>query len=301
MVQDETISHLDATLKNNSEKPKRNTYVKFKLDNSDVWQEAKVLSRQPKQTGQYRDWLNVHVTGAELPMCVNWDDVESWSNLPCPENVVLMSCDEEMSQEVVDAKQVELTNLIDNHVFESVPFVNQAVVSSRWIITEKFLSGKKKVKARLVARGFEEDSSNFRKDSPTCSREGLRLVLLAAVTFSWELQSIDITAAFLQGDPLERVIYLRPPADVCPKNIVWRLKRCIYGLNDAPRSWYDRVRQVLLELGATVSTYDNALFLWHEKGDGTLMGVLVSHVDDFAFCGNDKFQVEAIEELKRTF
>lgn len=37
---------------------------------------------------------------------------------------------------------------------------------------------------------------------------------------TWELQSTDITAAFLQGVPLEREVFLRPPPDVCSKSSV---------------------------------------------------------------------------------
>ena len=128
-----------------------------------------------------------------------------------------------------------------NNVFEIVPFSNQHTVSSLWLLTEKYRKGVKKTKARLVARGFEEDSSAMIKDSPTCDRESLRMVFIVGSIMYWEIQSIDISAAFLQGRKLEREIYLRPPSDVCPRTEVWRLKRCIYGLNDAPRSWYELV------------------------------------------------------------
>ena len=63
-------------MRNNANKPKRNTFVKYKLANYD-WQKGKVLSVQPKQTGQYKNWINVHLEGDEVPICVNWDDVES--------------------------------------------------------------------------------------------------------------------------------------------------------------------------------------------------------------------------------
>ena len=113
---------------------------------------------------------------------------------------------------------------------------------------------------------------------------------------------MDISAAFLQGGLLEREVFLRPPSDVCSTDKVWRLRKCIYGLNDAPRYWYRKVKEVLLKLGGVVSTYDNALYLWYDALDGNhLMGVLVSHVDDFAFCGSVKFHDTVIDELKTTF
>ena len=280
------------------DKPGINSYVSFKLN--DVWNQAKVLSMQPKKSGTLKNWINVHVDGEEKPISVNWDDVQEWSELSECENTVLLTSDQEMSQDVVDAKDEELESLEENDVFEVVPFINQPTISSRWVITEKLKKGKKKKRAQLVVRGYEENTSKLRKDSPTCGRECLLLVFITAVLMSWKIQSIDITAAFLQGGLLEREVYLRPPRDVCPKENVWRLKRCIYGLNDAPRSWYNRVKEFLVQLGGQISIYDNALFLWHDKF-GQLIGMLVSHVDDFAFCGNEVFIEQVILKLLKSF
>ena len=116
----------------------------------------------------------------------------------------------------------------------------------------------------------------------------------------WKLHSIDITAAFLQGGPIKRQVFLKPPSDVCSSDIIWLLKRCIYGLNDAPRSWYNRVREVLIALGAIVSSFDNALFIWYDS-DGNLMGVLATHVDDFIYGGNEYFLTTVIVALIQTF
>ena len=94
------------------------------------------------------------------------------------------------------------------------------------------------MKAGLVAHG--EDSSNFTKDLPTCSSKCLHLVFATEATMSWDITAIDITAAFLQGGPIECEVYLKPPTDVCSNETVWHFKRCVYGLNDAPQSWYER-------------------------------------------------------------
>ena len=100
-------------------------------------------------------------------------------------------------------------------MFEEVPFEGQDTVSSRWVITmKKDDKGEETIKARLVARGFEEAPiKNI--DSPTCSRESLRLVFTIAASMSWKLGSLDISSAFLQGNKLERTVYLKPPRDVC--------------------------------------------------------------------------------------
>ena len=53
-------------------------------------------------------------------------------------------------------------------------------------------------------------------------------------------------------------------------------------------------------LKGIVSTYDNALFLWHDA-TSNLMSILAMSVDDFIFCGNNTFQGNMISELKRIF
>ena len=59
-----------------------------------------------------------------------------------------------MRQEVVDAKEKEVVNLIENDVFEEVKDIGQSCVSCKWVITSKVKNDVEVVKARLVARGF---------------------------------------------------------------------------------------------------------------------------------------------------
>ena len=54
-------------------------------------------------------------------------------------------------------------------------------MSVRWLVTLKLINGEK-IKARLVARGFEEDTSSLRTDSPTCMKDSLCLFLAVAAS-----------------------------------------------------------------------------------------------------------------------
>ena len=288
----------DIVIYDNSVKPSRNELVKYRLGPEDEWREVKVMSFQPKQTGTYQNWINVQNPREQY--CVNWNDVSSWMKVPDHGQVMLVTKANELSQEVIDAKQKEIQNMKDNDVYEEVPYTGQRTVSSRWVLTEKFKDGEKKVKARLVARGFEEADIELIVESPTCTKESVRLVMVTAASKLWKLQAIDITAAFLQGDEIDRQVYLRLPNDVRDKSTVWRLKRTIYGLKDAPRSWYEKVRSVMLELGATISKYDQALFLWHDSCR-ELKGILACHVDDFSLCGDQWFQCNVVQKVKLRF
>ena len=69
-----------------------------------------------------------------------------------------------------------------------------------------------------------------------------------------------------------------PPKDIVEVDKIWKLKRCIYGLYDAPREWYNQLSEKLKEFGGTISTYENSLFMWHK--DDVLEGIMTIHVDD---------------------
>jgi len=280
--------------------PKRKTVLQYAtIDN--IIEKAEVLSTQPKKDGKWQDWVNVRVLGSDKPSSVNWKNVLWW--LPLSESVnqtLVLSHIDMLSQEVVDAKTLEMNNLKENDVFEVVPYVDQFVVSCRWIVEERSTGdGGKKIKARLVARGFEEDLLNTKVDSPTCSRQALRIVFSTASTFDWDVKSLDVKSAFLQGKPISREVYVMPPADVREENKVWKLKRCLYGLNDAPREWYNKLSEKLVGLGAKVSLYDKALFMWHKEGK--LVGVITTHVDDLVHCGTQEWEDSVLSQVKREF
>ena len=95
------------------------------------------------------------------------------------------------------------------------------------------------IKAQLVALRFEEKSMNERADSPTCSCQALRMAFVLASIMLWELHSLNITLAFLQGNNIEREVFVLPPSEIMEEEKIWRFQRYIYGLNDAPREWLE--------------------------------------------------------------
>ena len=131
-------------------------------------------------------------------------------------------------------------------MFTEVVDYGQWKMSTTWVISEKLCNGSKVTKARLVARGFEEEDLNTLKtDSPTCSKESLRLIMAISSAYNWVCHSLDIKAAFLQGNSIEREVFLKPPPEANAKGIAWKLNKCVYGLVDASHSWYFRVKEEL--------------------------------------------------------
>ena len=198
-----------------------------------------------------------------------------------------------------EAKEIELQRWVDMEVFEETPDTGQQPrVTSRWVLTEKLKGGEIVCKARLVARGFQETNNEIETDSPTCQKDSLRLILCIITANKWQINSMDIKCAFLQGLPLERELYLVPPKDINIKGTaIWRLKKCPYGLADAGRKWYLKLTSILLSLDGKQSTLDQALFSWYNS-DGTCIGLMAIHVDDIIYGGDNSFQNHIIQPLR---
>ena len=284
--------------------PSRGKTVEYQLSEGSIVR-AKILSTQPKKSKYLTkkwggQWLNVQIEGESHPSSVNWDKVVHWKEIQEVYQVIVLNETEELDPQVIEAKEEEIKKLMKNDTFKIVPYNKQSVISTKWVFHQKEKDGIPFIKARLVARGFEEDTSDMKLDSPTCSRQALRLLFMTAATKRWQVKSIDIASAFLQGKSIERDVYLNPPDDYRIEGEVWKLNQCIYGLNDAPRSWYDRVKQVLVNLGGKRSSYDNALFCWYSSL-GSLEGIMVLHVDDFQFCGTKDWEEKVVKEICKTF
>ena len=167
----------------------------------------------------------------------------------------------------------------------------QKTISTRWVVTEK----KTGYKARLVVRGFEEIDVG-QADSPTGDKATLRMVLSLAASENWKLQSIDIKSAYLQAENLDRVVYVRPPKELKKPGLIWQLDKPVYGLIDSARNWYTSISSFLQSLGCKMCIYDKALFYY--SINNKLSGLILMHVDDFIFCGSQKFLNEVLRPLK---
>ena len=195
-----------------------------------------------------------------------------------------------------EAKQEEINKWKQLNVFQEVEDEGQNPrVSTKWVCTEKSKGNETVVKARLVARGFEETNPQIRKDSPTCSKLSLRLLLLIISTHKWHAHTLDVKSAYLQGATIDRELYLIPPK-AFGKNKLWRLLKCPYGLVDASRQWYISVLRNLKALSGKQLSLDPGVFIW--RSDSCLMGIVAFHVDDFLIGGNETFHATVINRLK---
>ena len=88
-------------------------------------------------------------------------------------------------------------------------------------------------------------------------------MLRLTIQNDWELQGIDIKTAFLQGEDIDREVFvIQPSESKTPEGYLWKLNRCIYGLSDASLKWYSRVKNFVNSNSRTISKVDPS-FIHH--------------------------------------
>ncbi|CAI7889549.1 unnamed protein product [Closterium sp. NIES-54] len=173
---------------------------------------------------------------------------------------------------------------------DEVPPPRANIVSGMWIFRVKRPPGSPPVfKARYVARGFSQRQGvdYFQTFSPTPKMTTLRVLLHVAAQRDYELHSLDLSTAFLQGSLHEEIWLRRPPGFTgsFPPGTQWSLWRPVYGLRQAPREWHDTLRTTLVALGFAPSTADPSLFL---RTDTLLPPFyILVYVDDLVFVTAD--------------
>ena len=177
-------------------------------------------------------------------------------------------------KQFLEAKQLECKSWLDNEVFDLVDTRKVQVrnwVTGRWVLTLKrdkdgnFL----KTKARRVLRGFQDKQKNDQQtDSPAASRGGFRLAIQAASNKGWNIFHMDLKTAFLQGEAYDQsraIICQIPPEIGYPPHIGMRMKKPAYGLNDAPRRWWNILDSALRSYGQVPTRADRCTYVYYGK------------------------------------
>ena len=271
--------------------------IDFTIDN--VPYKGEIIGRAAKATGKYKNAFNIeYKEPVSMYNQQGYVDFDKVNNIVINENKTdqIMLIDENCFQK---AKLYELNSWKTNNVYEEIPYSSQILMHVKWVCTVKESNSQQIPKARLVVKGFEEPSKDeFLKDSPTCSKETLRVVLFIGAQNKWRLNSIDIKTAFLQGENIDRELYILPPKEANTDKI-WRLIKCPYGLVNASRKWYIKVKDVLISSDVKMSKADPSLFYYYHNNE--LQGIVAIHVDDFLWCGNDYFFRNVIEKIHNEF
>ena len=104
----------------------------------------------------------------------------------------------------------------------------------------------------------------------------------------WQPYSLDYKTAFLECTLLDRPLFVLPPKEAnCPENVVWQLRKPVYGLKDASKKWFLRVKEVLESLSFKMCPFEPALFV--NMKEDSVVGIVMLHVDDILYGDTDSF------------
>lgn len=119
------------------------------------------------------------------------------------------------------------------------------------------------------------------------------------MTKKWDIKQLDVQNAFLHGDLKETVYLTQPPGfeDPARPDHVWKLKKAIYGLRQAPRAWFDKFSDFVIEFGFQCSFPDPSLFIYHHSSD---VIYLLLYVDDMLLTVNNPALIEKLLESLNT-
>lgn len=151
-------------------------------------------------------------------------------------------------------------------------------------------------KARLVAKGFrQKEGVDFTEVfAPVSTYTTLRVLLSLVAERGLHLHQLDVTTAFLNGELEEELYMAQPPGyEEGGPRMACRLQKAIYGLRQAPRQWYAKLRTELEALGFRVSTADPGLFALDKGGSKVY---LLVYVDDILVAGDDLACVQAVKQ-----
>nr|GEY86860.1 hypothetical protein [Tanacetum cinerariifolium] len=213
----------------------------------------------------------------------------------------------------VPIPEEELNEFKRLKVWELVPRPDQVMmITLKWIYKVKLdeLGGILKKKARLVARGYrQEERIDFEKSfAPVARLEAIRIFLAYAAHKNMVVYQMDVKTSFLNGNLQEEVYVSQPDGIVDPDNPnhVYKLKKALYVLKQAPHAWYNMLSSFLLSQEFYKGSVDPTLFIRKNDNDLLLMsmmgkisfflGLQISQSPRGIFINQSKYALESLKK-----
>ena len=203
-----------------------------------------------------------------------------------------------------EADLSEWRQFILNKAVELVPRAEEGTIPKEKIISApmRYVRTNKnkdtkilEAKSRLIIPGHTDPEIGMhRTDAPTTTHLAVIVAATIAVSLGFDIETFDVTTAFLSGMAMTRKLYTKAPPEGLPATEGWKAIRPYqllqvlkgaYGLTEAPRLWYLRARQILVEtIGFVEMQCARAVFVYRQGGE--LIALLTLHVDDGMVFGN---------------
>ncbi|GJU29877.1 putative ribonuclease H-like domain-containing protein [Tanacetum coccineum] len=201
----------------------------------------------------------------------------------------------------LEAMQEELLQFKLQEVWTLVELPNgKRAISTKWVFKNKKNDRGIviKNKARLVTQGYtqEEGIDYDEVFTPVARIKAIRLFLAYASFKDFVVYQMDVKSAFLYGKIEKEVYVCQPPGFEDPDfpDRVYKVKKALYGLHQAPRAWYETLSTYLLDNRFQRGIIDKTLFIRRYKG------LQVKQKEDGILISQDKYVTEILKKFSFT-
>ncbi|PKI39342.1 hypothetical protein CRG98_040208, partial [Punica granatum] len=184
----------------------------------------------------------------------------------------------------------EIDSMSENQVWDLVdPPEGIVPIGNKWIFKRKIgADGKVETyKTRLVAKGYRQRQGVDYEEtfSPVVMLKSIRIMLAIAAHYDYEVWQMDVKTAFLNGYIEEDILMDQLRAfESKDKSKVCKLKRSIYGLKQASRSWNRRFDEAVKSFDIIKNEDEPCVY---KKATRSMIAFLVLYVNDFLLIGNN--------------
>nr|GEU41737.1 copia protein [Tanacetum cinerariifolium] len=175
-------------------------------------------------------------------------------------------------------EEVDMNNVVSSYIILDAPLT-------------KFHKDHPKDQIGCLGHTQEEGIDYDEVFAPVARIEATRLILAYASFKDFVVYKMDVKSDFLYRKIEEEVYVYQPPGFEDPyfPDKVYKVKKALYGLHQAPRAWYETLSTYLIDNRFHRGQIDKTLFIKRHKDDILLVQV---YVDDIIF-GSTKKELSA--------
>nr|GEU58758.1 retrovirus-related Pol polyprotein from transposon TNT 1-94 [Tanacetum cinerariifolium] len=145
--------------------------------------------------------------------------------------------------------------------------------------------------------------------APVARLESIRILLAYDCVHNFKIYQMDAKCAFLNGFINEKVYVAQPPGFVDSEkpNDVFKLKKALYCLKQAPKAWYDILKAFLIDHEYTMELVDDTLFTKKRNSHIIIVSIYVDDIifgstyqelcNEFSKIMHDEFEMSMMGEL----
>ena len=198
-------------------------------------------------------------------------------------------------KEAIDA---EISSLEEHDTYTYVDILNSYhTLNTVWVLKVKRNEKGEIVrrKARLCVQGFKQRPGiDYMEDeifSPVVRHQSLRLLLKIAIEKGYRTSQFDVKTAFLNGI-VDEDIYVNPPDGYKRPGKIWKLKKSLYGIKQAPKCWHKALVQAFKMYDFLPCEFDPCVFTNNDQSI-----YVAVYVDDLLVIAKKEEEIKKVSDL----